>query len=107
VLSKRNRLTSKHFSGPLKRATTLHGSLLSIRVVKGQDTKISCVISKKVAPKAVTRNLLKRRSMASVRDFLKKTPSFPYIVALFIKKPAILATFKELDTEIKALLGSL
>ncbi len=65
------------------------------------------VISKKVAAKAVARNLLKRRGMAVLREFLKKYPGFSLAAILFAKKGAEDLSFAAQKEELYSLLSSL
>jgi ribonuclease P protein component len=64
--------------------------------------RFSCVISKKVAPKSVDRNLLKRRIMAIVGQIIKNHPQSKYSVIIYPKKTAISLKYLEIESELKS-----
>ena len=83
-----------------------HGALFSLSYGTFPDLyggpKIACVVSKKVAPRAVDRNLIKRRCRAAGREHLKKIPTSAAFV-FYAKKGAGEASFTELKREIATL----
>ena len=46
--------------------------LLSLKIKQTQSPKVHIVVSKKISPTAVSRNLLKRRLKASIGELIKK-----------------------------------
>ena len=81
--------------------TTKTSSLFSIRCIisNGEELRLSCVVSKKVASNAVTRNSVKRK----MREALKciSLPSGIYVV--YAKKPAKKASVQEMIRDLKIL----
>jgi ribonuclease P protein component len=110
VLPRGKRLTRKQFPYVATKGKVFHTAFFSFRVAKldidAKKALFSCVISKKIATKAVTRNTLKRRIMASVQGFLKEKPEFSHSVIIYPKKGAVDLQFKTLNQEISSFLGS-
>lgn len=67
--------------------------------------KFACVVSKKVASKAVERNLIKRRSRAALQKHLTGTAPGSYV--FYAKKDAAGASFASVEKDIKNLLSQL
>lgn len=83
-----------------------HSPFFSLRVVSSVKPRFAVVISKKVAAKAVDRNLIKRRTMAIAEGFLKAHSSFSSSVILFAKKGAADLGFADHKKEILNLISS-
>ena len=64
MVKKKQKLSRNDFSSLLKQGKRVHGSLFSLTYSKAQNVKVGVVVSKKVARKAVERNLLRRRVYA-------------------------------------------
>jgi ribonuclease P protein component len=81
----RNRRVSKNsfslFKGPIK---NFYSGPLSIRVAKNpkaEPTRLSVVVSKKIASSAVVRNRIRRKILGVAREFvLKSKPGFVCLV---------------------------
>ncbi len=90
----------------LKPEKRLISSLFSLSVTKveGETAQTACVVSKKVSPKAVVRNTVKRR----MRAVLAGSP-LPHNSSLILtaKKPAADASFAEVRADIEALITKL
>lgn len=100
-MPKKNRLTGSEIRS-LKPEKRLNTSLFSLSISKnGGGTRCACVVSKKVSPKAVVRNRVKRRMRAA----LLKTAPLPPAVSLVLtaKKTAIDADFSAIHEDIVAL----
>lgn len=96
-----SRLDFNHF----KVERRLSGAFLSLGVgVVSQRIRggFACVVSKKVARKAVDRNRIKRRVRAIMREV---TLSGPLVVIVYAKPGASHATMQDLREDIMALLG--
>lgn len=78
------------------------GELFSVAVAKALRTGFACVISKKVAPRAVDRNTVKRRVRAVVSPHLASLPPAAYV--FYAKSGAPVATFAEVKRDIEKLL---
>lgn len=85
----------------------LHGSLFSLSYgsLSGRmHPGAACVVSAKVAPKAVTRNVIKRRVRAALTPLLPLwKPSS--VVVFHARKPAATADQKEIREEIQGMLA--
>lgn len=68
MFKKTNRLTKSEFEEYFKRGKKNHFPHLTIVTSLSKKTKVSVVVSKKVAKSAVRRNILKRRVYASLRE---------------------------------------
>lgn len=102
MLKKPNRASTHDLLITLKKGTTRNSGHFSIRKLANnhKESRISCVVSKKVAKTAVARNTLKRRMRALLREMVPK--SGVYIV--YAKKDASLLSGGEIRAELKALL---
>ncbi|RJQ33447.1 ribonuclease P protein component [Candidatus Parcubacteria bacterium] len=72
----------------------------------GLEPKCSCVVSKKVAAKAVDRNTLKRRSREIVAPLVSAFKQ-PVAIVVYPKKAALNASFAEIKVSLSALLAKL
>ncbi len=104
-MPKKHRLTGVQIR-QLKPEKRLISSLFSLSVTRGDSAvaQIACVVSKKVSPKAVVRNTVKRRMRAS----LAGTP-LPSQVSLILtaKKSAADASSAEIKADIESLISKL
>jgi ribonuclease P protein component len=91
----------------MAKGRSIHTAHLSARLIT-QDTadksRISVVVSKKVAARAVVRNRLRRRVQAILREFYPALPS-SYAVIIFVKAGLAKAKPLELKQEIRNLLS--
>ncbi len=99
------RVTRKAFDTILAKGKTHHSPHLSLKIYIASEEilAISFVVSKKIAKKAVTRNLLKRRGRAILQKAVVHIHK-PHIGAFFFKKGAEKLSFHELEEEITQLL---
>ncbi len=105
-MPKTKRLSHKELTNQ-KHARRLHGSLFSLSVfpLPSGEAKFACVVSKKVAPKAHDRNLLKRRCRESARPVLARVHSSLALV-VSAKRAAAHASFAMIRKDIEELLQS-
>lgn len=108
MFSKKNRIISFFFN-VLGQGNLFHSSLFSVKVTKNKEDKefrVSVVVSKKVAKKAVERNLLKRRFLSVIKNnetYLKQ--GFLYV--FYVKKEAQAVNFNLLEKEIASILQTI
>ena len=100
MLSKKERVTTRHFTEVLTTGKTVFHPLFSVRVLQNKDKifKLAAVVPKAVAKKAVKRNELRRvvyNFALQNKAFFKKDCS--YIV--FLKKGTEKMSHKELFSE--------
>lgn len=89
MLSKKQRLTKKDFPfKPARRAVFAFGTC----AYAPGPSRAAVVVSKKIAPHAVTRNRIRRRVYAALRPLLPKNAS----VIIFPNKKALDASVAEL-----------
>jgi ribonuclease P protein component len=81
--------------------TSLHSNLFSVRVTTSKDAivRASFVVSKKVAPRAVLRNRLRRRGYEIVRVLYPTLRPLQFI--FFFKKEVATATQADLKNQIE------
>jgi ribonuclease P protein component len=86
MLPKSKRLTVRDIES-LSSGKSVFGTLISMRFLPSQETKLSVAASKKVAPRAVDRNKIRRRTYAALAGVRLKSPVF----ALLMPKREFLA----------------
>lgn len=103
-----DRISKKQFPELLARGFVVHGRYISARHLSlgGKKSLFSFVVSRKAAPTAARRNLLKRRGRAIVRVLLPRIVPGS-MVAIFFKKEALAASFRELSIDFESVLGRL
>ena len=79
----------------------IHGTYFSLAVAPGPVVKAAFVVSKKVAPLAVTRNRIKRRCRAALSPLIATLAPAHYV--FYAKKEAVSASFPELKNDIAKL----
>ena len=103
-MPKGKRLTRGSF--PSRFAFRTSGSLVSVAVAPLKNgthkAKYACVVSKKVARKAVDRNALKRRCRHILSSYSPALP--PVALVAYPKKEALEASYAELEKELHALI---
>lgn len=107
MLSSHQRLTRADFSLLQSGSRVVHSKHVTLRFTSRLDeiSLFSFVVSGKVAPLAVDRNLLKRRGRAIVKGLLPQISS-GYLCAFFFKKGAREQSYAALSQEITDLLGA-
>lgn len=101
MIQKKNRITSFFFKF-LIQGRLYHSPLFSVKVIQNKEDKefhVSVVVSKKVAHKAVERNLLKRRFLSVVKNNETYMKSGLYYI-FYIKKEAKGVDFFRIEKEV-------
>lgn len=86
-------------------ARRFSGTFFSLAVAPSRDgkTRFACVVSKKVSPKAVVRNTVKRRARAAANEAARGAS--PVTLVLTAKHPAASAGYSDIKADIGALFG--
>ncbi len=92
----------KHIAGGRFRRE--HGALFSLSVGPLPDPsarvpRVACVVSKKIAARAVTRNLVKRRCRAVARECIAGVRE-PLALAFYAKRGAADASYAEIKEDV-------
>ncbi len=100
MLPKKNRIPRKDFPSSSQRKANRFSSLLfSGNIYPHQgDTRVSVVVSKKIAKTAVTRNKIRRRFYSAVSPFIKDSREISIVIYPKIKTEE--APFSLLKSEI-------
>ncbi len=111
MLKKRHKIKRALFPSIVSKGKTVHSPYITLRILERKETQkdsvplFSFVVSSKVAPKAVRRNLLKRRGYAIIKKMLNSGRIAPeYVYAFFFKKGSDSLSFTKLEKEIILLL---
>lgn len=100
-MPKRSRLSRREFTHLLKRGARVHRESLTIIHLKTDEFKAGVVVSKKTARKAVTRNLLRRRVYAILREL---QPGIgPRHIAVLLRPAATRLSYADLRDQLQAL----
>lgn len=104
MLSVKNRLVKKKdFDIIFTKGKTVKNGFLIFKILKShfKNSRFGFVVSKKVSPRAVVRNRVKRELRAVVLDIIKdiKNPIDVIIVALPASKEKSFLEFKEIITK--------
>ena len=106
-MPRNKRLTRADLSLLLKAKTRrVNGQYFTLSVLprlEEKGSKVTCVVSKKVARRAVDRNTIKRRAREAMRPILEQitTPAF---FMLYAKREALGAISQEITQDVKKLL---
>jgi ribonuclease P protein component len=105
VLPKKHKIQRPEFRDTLSKGRTYHAPHMSLRVAKGggDGPKFAVVVSRKVAPTAVKRNLLRRRCFAAIKRHLAVIEPATR-GAVYPKKGADALSFTDIDTQLADLL---
>ena len=104
-MPKKHRLSRADFTALSARSRRISGGLFSLSIAPSPlGTKVACVVSKKVSPKAVVRNLVKRRARAILREALKNFDK-PLLLSFHAKTAARDASYAEIDSDVRRLLS--
>lgn len=103
MLSRTNRLYTKHVDAVMEKGRVVHSSLFLLRSLAGQiDTRIGVVAPRKTVKKAVDRNKIRRIVYHAVRPLTQKGITGNHIV--IIAKPAVLdMSVQDVHTELQSL----
>ncbi|TSC84532.1 MAG: hypothetical protein G01um101417_197 [Parcubacteria group bacterium Gr01-1014_17] len=106
MFKKNNRITTAEFKQLGRPLRVFHTVFFSVRVHKivGEGKKFAVVVSKKVVPTAVGRNLIKRRLYALLQEYIVSVPPSTAMV-VFVKKEAAKASFQELKDSFSIMYG--
>src|SRR4051812_22675994 len=100
MLKKRARLTTEDITS-LSQGKSVFGTLLSLRILPAPTTKLSVVVSKKVASRAIDRNRLRRTLYAAVEKPLGNVDiSQASYIMLMPKKECSTVAFDILSQEV-------
>lgn len=77
---------------------------MRMHTITDEGKKFAVVISKKIEPTAVGRNLVKRRLYALLQEYIASFPPSSAVV-VFVKKEAVKATFQELKDSFAVIYG--
>lgn len=110
-MTKNARLTRADFSAVEVSRRRFHGTLFSLSVSalpQSRRSSFACVVSKRVAGKAVQRNLIKRRCREAVRErmYTHSTPT-PLALVFRAKKTTRGATFADIARDIRMLVDKI
>ncbi len=104
MLRKSQRVPKDLFPSTKTQKQLVSSLLFSISYSKSSEkARISCVVSKKVSPSAVKRNLVRRRIYEAIRPVLTAESSGTVVV--YAKKPVILSKFKDLLEDLTSALS--
>jgi len=106
MLPKKQRMNTRLFKEIFKRGKNYHSGFLGAKIFilkKGEKERFAFVVSKKIDKKASTRNLLKRRGYAIIKEFLPKIKT-PVMVIFILKKGSEKLSFEEYKEEIEFIL---
>jgi len=101
-MPKKNRLSGAEIRS-VRSPRRFHGGLFSLSVSPAETAAgFACVVSKKVAVKAVDRNLIKRRVRAAIYGSLKQAQPGSYM--FHAKKQAKDASYIEIEQDVRTLM---
>lgn len=101
MLPKTERLTVRDIEA-LSSGTSVFSTLVSLRMVQSDKLKFSVTVSKKVAPTAVMRNRIRRRTY-SLLDKIKGEVNKKAFIMLMPKKDFFDGSLDTLETELRNL----
>ncbi len=102
-MPRKHRIVREDFE-VVKKGARLHGALFSASVAplpEGSEAKVTFVVSKKVAAKAVDRNLITRRGRAAIQPLIAMMP--PIMIAFYARKESATASYADIERDIRAL----
>jgi ribonuclease P protein component len=103
-MPKKRRLTGSLLRA-VKVSTRLHGTFFSLAIGDLPETgpaRFTCVVSKKIAPRAASRNATKRRFREAARQYEGDLRDRALI--FYAKKPAAGASYEEIRRDVTSLL---
>ncbi len=105
MLPRKRRITTALFDTVLEKGFTFYSPHFSLRLLKvpGEESRFSVAVSKKVAKKAVVRNLFRRRTRSAIEKLLPTLAS-GYHGIFFVKTSIDTVLFKDLFIEVETLL---
>ena len=110
-MSKIDRLTRADFTSERTVPKRFHGKFFSLSaspLLSKRKVSVACVVSKKVAPKAVQRNLIKRHCREAVRAATRKSAlPTPFALIFRAKKDVVGATFRDVLRDVASLVDKI
>ena len=105
MLARKNRISKSEFPSPKTRGIRFLSASFSGVVYPTQplNTKISVVVSKKTAPKAVHRNRIKRQFYSLFGAYIEKFNK-PILIVVYPKKEALFMKQTDLQKEVAKIL---
>jgi len=108
MLPKKHRIKRIEFPSQKTRGVSVHGEYTTLRFYnenkiaeKNNSTaKFSVVVSKKIAKKAIDRNLLKRRAYFSLKKITQNIKK-PIVCVLYMKKGSFEQSYKNIKSDIE------
>jgi ribonuclease P protein component len=103
MLPQKHRVKTEDFTNVLNNGKKIFGEYFTLTYLKNTPHfKASVVISKKIAKKAVNRNMQKRKTREAIRKIFSPldSSSYPYSCLFFIKKDISEVPLTELTKEI-------
>ncbi len=101
MLRKADRLTTQEVTA-LSQGKSVFGTLISLRFLSAGKSKFAVPVSKKVAPRAVDRNSIRRKVYNSLRD-VKGSLKKPVFATIMPKKECLTATSGAIASELEAI----
>lgn len=109
-MPRKNRLTRADFNLLLKVKTRrINGVFFTVTIAPLPDalhSKASCVVSKKIARRAVDRNTIKRRCREAVHPFLSVLKK-PVMLMFYAKKESLGAPFQVVNEDVTKIFSQL
>lgn len=106
-MPRKHRLSRADFLGlDRKRSRRVHGTYFSLVIAPlaaGVGPKAACVVSKKVAKRAVDRNKIERRVRGILRPFIARMQG-PRALILYAKREVLGASYIEMQRDIQKLI---
>ncbi len=100
MLARKNRISKSEFpSSKTKGIRFLSSSFSGVVYPTLSGVKVAVVVSKKTTPKAVDRNLLKRRFYAAFEVYIKKLTK-PTLIVVYPKKESIKVKQADIGSEL-------
>ncbi len=106
MLPKKQRINKKLFEKIFKEGKNYHSDFLGAKIsrTKTENSQFAFTVSKKIAPTAVQRNLLRRRGYSIVQKYLPKIKT-PIIGIFILKKGSNKLNTDEYKKEIEIILN--
>lgn len=106
MVDKQTRISRADFPAIMQSGRRYHSTTVGAVAILGTSPKVSVVVSKKVAKKAVDRNRLRRRVYGVVERFMAEQPLSATVI--FLLKPGALRVPRQaFATEVAGLLAQI
>jgi len=107
MIAKKHRINREFIPYILKKGESKKSGLFIIRFTKNQEksSRFRVIVSKKIHPKAVKRNYLRRQIYEAIRESSKEITDNKKLDIIFIPKKTILKNnYQEIKKDIKEIL---